>query len=186
MYQFLLVIFFWTKLFLVFYTENVFISVITLLMGENKCHSKNYGEIYWKNSYWNKNGTFLSFLHIFLTVIVTDGNITKFPFFPPQYSPFLPPKYWGVPGRLPISIRRQITHFNRTRWLGDEWWLMGTFCYQMGLGSGTSFQIFLGWGQMPSPRKIEFLNVFYIEFLNVWKRAGPPPQKYSRNFEWYF
>ena len=44
--------------------------------------------------------------------------------------------------------------------------------------AGTSFQILLGGGQMPSPSKIKFLNLFFIEFLNVsWN-----PWRGAKNF----
>ena len=56
-------------------------------------------------------------------------------------------------------------------------------CVQtIGAYAGTSFQILLGGGNRP-PQAIEFQDVFFIEFLNAWKRADhttPPPDMFSQ------
>ena len=60
--------------------------------------------------------------------------------------------------------------------------------FDPGTSSGTSFQILLGGGQMPSSSKIEFVNVFFYRIFKCLKtcRPTPPsPPTCSRNFEWY-
>ena len=47
------------QLFILFYSENIDISVISHFAGENICDSKYCGNFYWKNNHGNKNGTFL-------------------------------------------------------------------------------------------------------------------------------
>ena len=44
---------------------------------------------------------------------------------------------------------------------------------------GTSFQILLGGGKCPPQAKSKFLNVFFIEISNVWKRVDKC-QKYRK------